>query len=116
MSYFDRDAFAEAVRKFLMSKQWSGSELSLRANIGQSQISRILGAKLKRFNLSHKRLCKFMHISPAKFMKDPSGRRSSLVEAVDKLCEKDPDREVAVERLLTEITRLAVLRGRHQKR
>jgi hypothetical protein len=116
MSYFDRDAFAEAVLKFLMSKQWSGSELSRRADIGQSQVSRILGAKLKRFNVSHKRLCRFMHISAAKFMKDPAMRRSSLVEAVDKLCEKDPDREAAVERLLNEITRLAVLRGRHRKR
>jgi hypothetical protein len=116
MSYFDRDAFAEAVLKLLVSKQWSGSELSRRAGLGQSQVSRILGAKLKRFNASHKLLCKFMHISPARFMKDPAVRRSSLVEAVDRLCEKDPDREATLQRLLSEITRLAVLRSRHQKR
>ena len=116
MFVFDRDAFAKAVHELLISKQWSGSELSRRAGLGQSQVSRILGAKLKNFNASHKRICKFMHMSQARFMKDPTVRRSSLVEAVDKFCEKDPDREATLERLLSEITRLADLKSRHQKR
>lgn len=116
MSNFDRYAFAQAVHELLLSEQWTGSELALKTDLSQSQVSRILGAKLKRFSASHQSLCTFMHISPTTFMKDTVVTRSSLIEAVDTLCENDPDREAALERLLSEIAHLAVPTSRHQRR
>jgi hypothetical protein len=58
----------------------------------------------------------FMQIAPSIFMKDAAVARSSLIDAIDNLCENDPDREATLERLVNEIARLAISPTRHPRR
>jgi transcriptional regulator with XRE-family HTH domain len=105
MLEFDRIEFARVVQSRMAKKGWTESILAEKANISQSQVSRILNAKLKRFNLSHAYLCKLLRIRSDRFLGQRT-KSEALCNTIDRICGGRSERATALATILDNVLRL----------
>jgi transcriptional regulator with XRE-family HTH domain len=105
MHEFDRVEFARTVYSRLTKRRWTEAVLARKANISQSQVSRILNAKLKRFNASHARLCIILHIRRDEFIGE-KGKSKALCDTIHQICAGKRQRAAALATILANVLRL----------
>ena|SRR5258708_118980 len=106
MFKFDRLRFAEILQSRLAKRGWTGTRLAIEAKISQSQVSRILNGKLKRFNPSHTRICEIMHIDINRLVTTESNPKA-LRQKIDIICAGKRDRYAALEAILDQLLHLS---------
>jgi transcriptional regulator with XRE-family HTH domain len=108
MQEFDRSRFAEIIQARLKKRGWTGIRLAKEAAISQSQISRILNGKLKRFNPSHASICRIMHIGEKTLSSLTVDSNSSDVrQKIDRICAGKHERFAALGAILDQLLRLS---------
>lgn len=106
MLKFDRLTFAKIIQSRLAKRGWTGTKLASEARISQSQVSRILNGKLKRFNPSHARICRIMHIDSNTLLTTKSDA-NALRQKIDIICSGKSDRYAALEAILDQLLHLS---------
>jgi transcriptional regulator with XRE-family HTH domain len=106
MSRFDHLRFAKIIQVRLARKGWTGTRLATEAKISQSQVSRILNGKLKRFNPSHAKICTIMHLNSDSFLTVKSNN-NTLHHKIETICAGQRDRYAALESILDQLLHLS---------